>query len=68
MQSFTKTEIEWTARVLDDEARSYRQAMQGEEAERFAAMYQLRAEQLEHIACKLRTALEVGNKRIEIKY
>lgn len=68
MQSLTKNEIGWMADLLEDKARSYRQAIDEADENGLAALYRLKAEQFDGIAAKLRAAVDAGNKRIGIKY
>ena len=56
MQAFTKIEIKWVIDEMEAETGAAR------------SLYILRAEQLDVISGKLRTAIEAGDKRIEIKY
>ena len=57
MQAFTKIEIKW---IIDE--------LEAEITGAARSLYILRAEQLDVISGKLRTAIEAGDKRIEIKY
>lgn len=67
MQSFTKIEIVWIQEAATNLAEFYAEhsrSVSGMEA----SLAVLRSEQMTAIANKLGKALEVGNKRIEIKY
>ena len=68
MQNLTKIEIGWMVDLLESEAELFRHTIDGTDENGFAALYRLKAEQYDSIAAKLRTAVDAGNKRIEIKY
>ena len=67
MQAFTKIEIKWVIDELKSEAKQLK-TLSTMETGAARSLYILRAEQLDVISGKLRTAIEAGDKRIEIKY
>lgn len=69
MQAFTKIEIKWIIDELEAEVKQLKALCLMEAATGLErSLYILRAEQLDVISGKLRTAIEAGDKRIEIKY
>ena len=67
MQVFTKIEIKWVIDELEAEMKQLK-SLSAVETGAARSLYILRAEQLDVISGKLRTAIEAGDKRIEIKY
>lgn len=67
MQAFTKIEIKWVIDEMEAEMKQLK-SLSAVETGAAHSLYILRVEQLDVISGKLRTAIEAGDKRIEIKY
>lgn len=67
MQSFTKTEISWIVVEFEKLAKNYERQIANAPTHAEAKMLRLRAEQYHDISQRMRTALQKGAKRLEIK-